>query len=388
MLRWQPMALVELLGKDRKALEVLLARWGEPSYRATQLYTALYRQRLQDPAQITTLSRPLRQRLLKQARISWPLIGKEFRSTDGTVRYLLRLRDGETIETVLMPEPSRDTICLSTQAGCPVDCKFCLTALLGLIRNLSAGEIVGQVLLVAERNGLELGEAPRRPVNLVFMGMGEPLLNYDAVMAAVRLLADPQGVGLPARRMTLSTAGIVPRIADLGREPVRPRLAVSLNATTDAVRTRLMPLNKKWPIATLLEACREFPLRGSEQLTFEYVLLDGVNDTPADARRLIRHVRRVGSGRAKVNLIGLNPGAELPFHTPSDERVRAFQAILVEAGVRAFIRKPRGRDIFAACGQLKRTEEPERELLRLAGQNPSVVGRRLRPLEGWVEDRR
>ncbi len=385
MLRWQPMAPVELLGKDRKGLEALLARWGEPSYRATQLYTALYRQRLQDPARITTLSRPLRRRLLEQARISWPLIAKEFRSTDGTVRYLLRLRDGETIETVLMPEPSRDTICLSTQAGCPVNCKFCLTAVLGLIRNLSAGEIVGQLLLVGDRNGLELGEAPRRPINLVFMGMGEPLLNYDAVMAAVRLLADPQGVGIPTRRMTVSTAGIVPRIADLGREPVRPRLAVSLNATTDAVRTRLMPLNKKWPIATLLETCRSFPLRGGERLTFEYVLLDGVNDTPADARRLIRHVRRVGSGRAKVNLIGLNPGAELPFHTPSDERVRAFQAILAEAGLRAFVRKPRGRDIFAACGQLKRTEEPERELLRLAAQPASAVERRLRPLEGQVE---
>ena len=377
------MAPIELLGMGRKALEALLARWGEPPYRATQLYTALYRQRLRDPARFSTLSRPLRRRLLEQARISWPLIEKEFRSTDGTLRYLLRLRDGETIETVLMPEQSRDTICLSTQAGCPVNCKFCLTALLGPIRNLSAGEIVGQVLLVAERNGLELGEDARRPVNLVLMGMGEPLLNYDAVMAAVRLLADSQGVGLSARRMTLSTAGIVPRIADLGREPVRPRLAVSLNATTDAVRSRLMPLNKKWPIATLLEACRSFPLRPGERLTFEYALLDRVNDTRADARRLIRHVRRVG-GRTKVNLIALNPGAELPFHTPSDERVRAFQAILVEAGVLAFVRKPRGRDIFAACGQLKRTEEPERELLRLAGQNPSVVGRRLTP----VEDRR
>ena len=357
------MAPIELLGMDRKALEALLARWGEPSYRATQLYTALYRQRLRDPARISTLSRPLRRRLLEQARISWPLIGKEFRSTDGTVRYLLRLRDGETIETVLMPEPSRDTICLSTQAGCPVNCKFCLTALLGLIRNLSAGEIVGQVLLVAERNGLglglepglELGEATRRPVNLVLMGMGEPLLNYDAVMAAVRLLADSQGVGLSARRMTLSTAGVVPRIADLGREPVRPRLAVSLNATTDGVRSRLMPLNKKWPIATLLKACRSFPLRPGERLTFEYALLDGINDTPADARRLVRLVKRVGAGRTKVNLIALNPGAELPFRTPSDQRVRSFQGILVEAGVLAFIRKPRGRDIFAACGQLKRT---------------------------------
>ena len=396
------MASIELLGMDRKALEALLARWGEPSYRATQLYTALYRQRLRDPARISTLSRPLRRRLLEQARISWPLIEKEFRSTDGTVRYLLRLRDGETIETVLMPEQGRDTICLSTQVGCPVNCKFCLTALLGLIRNLSAGEIVGQVLLVAERNGLglglepglepglkpglepglELGEATRRPVNLVLMGMGEPLLNYDAVMEAVRLLADSQGVGLSARRMTLSTAGVVPRIADLGREPVRPRLAVSLNATTDGVRSRLMPLNKKWPIATLLEACRAFPLRPGERLTFEYALLDGINDTPADARRLVRLVKRVGAGRTKVNLIALNPGAELPFRTPSDQRVRSFQGILVEAGVFAFIRKPRGRDIFAACGQLKRTEEPERELLRLAAQPPSVAESRLATADG------
>ncbi len=376
------MAPIELLGMDRKALEALLARWGEPSYRATQLYTALYRQRLRDPARISTLSRHLRRRLLEQARISWPLIEKEFRSTDGTVRYLLRLRDGETIETVLMPEQGRDTICLSTQAGCPVNCKFCLTALLGLIRNLSAGEIVGQVLLVAERNSLELGEATRRPVNLVLMGMGEPLLNYDAVMEAVRLLADSQGVGLSARRMTLSTAGVVPRIADLGREPVRPRLAVSLNATTDGVRSRLMPLNKKWPIATLLEACRAFPLRPGERLTFEYALLDGINDTPADARRLVRLVKRVGAGRTKVNLIALNPGAELPFRTPSDQRVRSFQGILVEAGVLAFIRKPRGRDIFAACGQLKRTEEPERELLRLAAQPPFVAESRLATADG------
>lgn len=380
------MAPIELLGMDRKALEALLTRWGEPSYRATQLYTALYRQRLRDPARISTLSRPLRRRLREQARISWPLIEKEFRSTDGTVRYLLRLRDGETIETVLMPEQGRDTICLSTQAGCPVNCKFCLTALLGLVRNLSAGEIVGQVLLVAERNGLELGlelgKATRRPVNLVLMGMGEPLLNYDAVMAAVRLLADSQGVGLSARRMTLSTAGVVPRIADLGRETVRPRLAVSLNATTDAVRSRLMPLNKKWPIATLLEACRAFPLRPGERLTFEYALLDGINDTPADARRLVRLVKQVGAGHTKVNLIALNPGAELPFRTPSDQRVRSFQGILVEAGVLAFIRKPRGRDIFAACGQLKRTEEPERELLRLAAQPPSVAESRLATADG------
>ena len=370
------MVPVELLGMGRKTLEALLAGWGEPSYRAAQLYGALYRERLRDPNQITTFPRGLRKRLCEQARITWPLLEKEFRSADGTVRYLLRLGDSESIETVLMPEPRRDTICLSTQAGCPVNCKFCLTALLGLIRNLSAGEIVGQVLLVADRIGLELGENARQPVNLVFMGMGEPLLNYDAVMAAVRLLADRQGLGLSTRRMTLSTAGIVPRIADLGQEPIRPKLAVSLNATTDAVRTRLMPLNKKWPIATLLEACRSFPLQPRERLTFEYVLLDGVNDATADARRLVQHVKRVGAARVRVNLIALNPGAELPFQTPSEERVRAFQDILVDAGILAFIRKPRGRDIFAACGQLKRTEEPQRELLRLAAQGAPLGERR------------
>ncbi len=356
------MVPTELLGLDRKALETLLAGWGEPAYRAAQVYGAMYRERLRDPARISTLPRPLRQRLAGQARITWPRIEKQFRSTDGTIRYLLRLDDSETVETVLMPEENRDTICLSTQIGCPVNCQFCLTALLGLKRNLTAGEMVGQVLLVAEKNPLQMGEGARRPVNLVFMGMGEPLLNYDAVMAAVRLLADPQAVGLSTRRMTLSTAGIVPRIADLGREAVRPKLAVSLNATTDEVRTRLMPHNKKWPIAVLLEACRAFPLRPRERLTFEYVLLDGVNDTPADARRLGKLVAGL---RAKVNLIGLNPGAELPFRTPSDERVLAFQKILEGAGVAAFIRKPRGRDIFAACGQLKLTEEPERELARL-----------------------
>lgn len=367
------MARTELLGLDRKALEALLAGWGEPAYRAAQLYQAIYVRRIQDPARISTLPQPLRKRLAGQGSITWPVIEKEFRSTDGTSRYLLRLGDGETIESVLMPEEHRDTICLSTQAGCPVNCQFCLTALLGLIRNLTAGEIVGQVLRVAEGNGLPPGkqDGRPRPLNLVFMGMGEPLLNYDAVMAAVRLLADPKGIGISTRRMTLSTAGIVPRIADLGREPVRPKLAVSLNATTDQVRTRLMPLNKKWPIAALLEACRNFPLRPRERLTFEYVLLDRVNDTPADARSLAQYVRQLGAARVRVNLIALNPGAELPFRTPSDECVLAFQKILVDAGVLAFIRKPRGRDIFAACGQLKRTEDPERELLLLQA-NPQM----------------
>jgi 23S rRNA (adenine2503-C2)-methyltransferase len=339
----------ELLGLQKKELAALLAGWGQTPYRSDQLYSAIYQQRLRDPAAISTLPRKLRDRLAAEARITWPQIEKEFLSSDGARRYLLRLSDGETIETVLMPEESRDTICISTQAGCPLGCGFCLTAMLGLKRNLTAGEIVGQVLVVGSTAGVSPAGA-NRPINLVFMGMGEPLLNYDATMAAVRLLADPQGVGISPRRMTLSTAGIVPKIEALGREAVRPKLAVSLNATTDQTRSRLMPINKKWPMAALLGACRRFPLKPWERLTFEYVLLEGVNDTPADARRL---VKSIGQLRAKVNVIGLNPGPDLPYRTPPEERVLAFQKQLADSGIAAFIRKPRGRDIFAACGQLK-----------------------------------
>ena len=356
------MVSAELLGLEKNELVALLAAWGEPPYRADQLFSAIYDQRLRDPEAISTFPRALRTRLAAETRITWPLVEQEFLSGDGTRRYLLRLDDGETIETVLMPEEARDTICISTQAGCPLNCGFCLTALLGLKRNLTAGEIVGQTLVVAECGmrsaecGMQNGtphSAVRTPhYNLVFMGMGEPLLNYDATLKAVRLLAACQRLGVTTRRMMLSTAGIVPKIEALGKEPVRPKLAVSLNATTDEVRTRLMPLNKKWPIASLMEACRVFPLRPGERLTFEYVLLDGINDTPADARRL---VKLVGGLRAKVNLIGWNPGPELPYRTPPEERVLAFQQVLADSRISAFIRKPRGRDIFAACGQLKRT---------------------------------
>ena len=356
------MVPAELLGLEKNELVALLAAWGEPPYRAGQLFSAIYNQRLRDPEVISTFPRALRASLAAETRITWPLVEQEFLSGDGTRRYLLRLDDGETIETVLMPEEARDTICISTQAGCPLNCGFCLTALLGLKRDLTAGEIVGQVLVSVEC-GMRSAEcetqsgtshsALRTPhYNLVFMGMGEPLLNYDATLKAVRLLAACQSLGITTRRMTLSTAGVVPKIEALGKEPVRPKLAISLNATTDEVRTRLMPINKKWPIKRLMEACRMFPLRPGERLTFEYVLLDGVNDTPADARRL---VKLAGGLRAKVNLIGWNPGPELTYRTPPEERVLAFQQVLVDSQVSAFIRKPRGRDIFAACGQLKRT---------------------------------
>ena len=340
----------ELLGLTGSQMEAIFLALGEPQFRARQLYRALYQERRFDLSKVTSFSKMLRERLASQFQVTLPQVEKVFRSADGTARYLLRLADGTEIESVYMPEERRKTLCISTQAGCAVDCKFCLTGVMGFTRNLTASEIVGQVLALCEENGWPAGEK----LNLVFMGMGEPLLNYDNVLAAVRLLADPEGMGLSTLRMTLSTAGVVPGIAKLGEESVRPKLAVSLNAPTDAVRDRIMPINRKWPIAELMQACREFPLRRREKLTFEYVLLEGINDSLEDAKILARLVKALP---CKVNLIGLNPGPELPFHTPPDERVLAFQQVLKKAGVAAFIRKPRGRDIFAACGQLKLAQE-------------------------------
>jgi 23S rRNA (adenine2503-C2)-methyltransferase len=246
-----------------------------------------------------------------------------------------------------MPEPERDTICISTQVGCPVDCKFCMTALMGLERNLTAGEIVGQVLFAARDNGL-IGQAGR--LNIVMMGMGEPLLNLPNVIKATRLLTDPDGVGLSPRRITLSTSGIIPKITELGQEPVRPKLAISLNASTEEQRRELMPITRKYSLADLLAACKHYPLRPWEKLTFEYALLKGVNDSDADARRVVKLLANLN---CKVNLIALNPGPGIPFETPDPERVESFQAI-VRRAMQCFVRKPRGRDIFAACGQLKR----------------------------------
>jgi len=338
-----------LIGSDLAELEELLGP-GEPAYRARQLYHALYRQRVRSVAEITTLPAHLRQRL-EEAPLGLPRMERRYESADGTRRYLLGLEDGRTVETVLMPETGRHTICISTQVGCPVDCKFCLTALMGLERNLTAGEIIGQVLFVLADAGLAPGDAR---VNVVLMGQGEPLLNLANVLKATRILVDPGGVGLSERRITLSTAGIVPKIDELGRAPVRPKLAVSLNASTEEQRRRLMPITRKHHLADLIEACRRYPLRSWEKLTFEYVLLREVNDSEADARRLVRLLAHLN---AKVNLIPLNPGPGIPFETPEPERVLAFQRIL-RRSFPCFIRKPRGRDIFAACGQLKRMAAP------------------------------
>ncbi|MCU0229321.1 MAG: 23S rRNA (adenine(2503)-C(2))-methyltransferase RlmN [Bryobacterales bacterium] len=325
-----------------------------PGYRAAQLYTALYQQRVRAWEDVTTLTRQARAELAAAYVVGWPELQQRFESTDGTRRYLLRLIDGKTVEAVLMPEGARNTICVSTQVGCPVDCKFCLTALMGLERNLTAGEIVGQILYVLEDNQLTGG---LQRINIVFMGMGEPLLNLPNVLKATRILTDVKGVGLSPRRITLSTSGIIPRISELGAAPVRPKLAISLNASSDVARRELMPITRKYSLSALLEACRAYPLRSWEKLTFEYVLLRDVNDTDADARRVVRLLANLN---CIVNLIALNPGPGIPFGTPDPQRVDAFQRI-VQKAMPCFVRKPRGRDVYAACGQLKRVSQAEIE---------------------------
>jgi 23S rRNA (adenine2503-C2)-methyltransferase len=353
-----------LLGLDYQELSGIAQKHGQPEYRARQLFDALYPQRLAALDSVSTLPKEFRAALKEEGfDIRHPRIEKSFHSVDGTIRYLIAMADGETVETVWMPEGDggetgdgteagdsdwhRATICVSSQVGCAVNCQFCLTALMGVKRNLSAGEIVGQVIAVLNDRQVDM---ERQRVNIVFMGMGEPFLNYPQFMKSVQLLVE--GVGFPESRMTVSTSGIVPRIHDFGAEPLRPKLAISLNASNDEVRSRIMPINKKWDLEKLMQAARDFPLRNRERITFEYVLLDSVNDTAAHAREVIELLRGI---RCKVNLIALNPGPGIQFATPAEQRVQAFKDLLVKAGIPAFVRRPRGRDIYAACGQLKRT---------------------------------
>ena len=321
---------------------------GEPGYRARQIYAAVYREQVSDLVQITSLPAVLRRELAESHALGLPEVARRYDSGDGTRRYLLRLQDGRTVETVLMPEGERDTICISSQVGCAVNCAFCMTALLGLERNLTAGEIVGQVLLVSRENSLRKDGGR---LNIVMMGQGEPLLNLANVLKATRILLDPNGFALSPRRITISTSGIIPQIEQLGHEPVRPKLAISLNASTEEMRRELMPITRKYHLKDLLEACRAYPLRIWEKLTFEYVLLKGVNDGDADARRVVKLLANING---KVNLIALNPGPEIPYETPDAARVESFQTI-VRRAMPCFVRKPRGLDIFAACGQLKRS---------------------------------
>jgi 23S rRNA (adenine2503-C2)-methyltransferase len=395
------LAEMELLGKSKEELREFCTALGEHAYRGGQIYHALYAERKFDFAQMTNLPAALRERLAKKARITLPAVKQRFTSTDGSVRYLFALTNAEppgkkeltiesaeksqtprpaSVEAVFMPSEGRQTICISTQAGCAVDCQFCLTAQLGLIRNLTAGEIVGQVLLPLEEMKAQLAppfasaplnargkqgkpfDAQGKQTNIVLMGQGEPLLNFDAVMRALRILLDSEGVGLSPKHVTLSTSGIVPGIERLAQEKARPKLAISLNASNDEQRDAVMPINKKYPLSVLLEACKKYPLRPWEHLTFEYVMLGGVNDAPEDARRVVKLLAPLK--RVKVNLIPWNPGA-LPYQEPAAERIEEFRRILNDKGVPAFVRYSRGRDVMAACGQLA--------LLQIDGSASSAV---------------
>jgi 23S rRNA (adenine2503-C2)-methyltransferase len=365
---------MELLGKSAEELKGLLAGLGEPAYRSAQIYHALYAERNFAFSGMTTLPMALREKLSQEATITMPEVKHRYASSDGSVRYLFglpgakeansdegsggarRILKPASVEAVFMPSGGRQTICISTQAGCAVDCQFCLTAQLGLIRNLTPGEMLAQVLLpLAEMSGERLneelasGEGLASRTNVVLMGQGEPMLNFENVMKALGILLDNKGVGLSPKHVTLSTSGIVPGIERLGREAVRPKLAISLNASNNEQRDALMPINRKYPLKDLLRACREYPLRNWEHLTFEYVMLGGINDAPEDARRVVKLLAPLT--RVKVNLIPWNPG-ELPYKESEESAIEEFRRILTDKGVPAFVRYSRGRDVMAACGQL------------------------------------
>ena len=361
-------------------LEEVTETLGLERYRSRQIWHALYQQRVSSLEEMTALPKSVRELLGNRGyEVGMPRIAQAFVSSDGTERYLVECSDGETVETVWMPNGDdgelgdgseaaaeeaqtdtltgaaisyrRATICISSQVGCAVNCQFCLTAKLGVKRNLTAGEIAGQVAAVLNRHQVRIG---RDRINLVFMGMGEPFLNYDNFIAAVHLLVE--GIGIPESRMTVSTSGILPAIERFAKEKLRPKLALSLNAPNNSIRESIMPVTRKWKIEDLLEALRMVPLRPRERVTFEYVLLGGVNDSLQDARELSALLQGAGF-LAKVNLIVWNPGPDIPYRMPKAEDVAAFQRQLISSGVPAFLRRPRGRDIYAACGQLKRTLE-------------------------------
>jgi 23S rRNA (adenine2503-C2)-methyltransferase len=384
-----------LFGLTREELASVMEGFGQKKYRAAQLWEALYKQRVKALDEVTTLPVELRERMSAEGfGVGLPEIVQAAKSVDGTERYLMRMADGETVETVWMPDGDggergdgseaaaeeageeesaqeavtgkkvdtrnwgalapqgfrRATICISSQVGCAVNCQFCLTAKLGIKRNLTAGEIAGQVAAVLNRHGIQIG---KDRINLVFMGMGEPFLNYDSFMRSVKVLV---GMGISEMRMTVSTSGILPGIEAFAKETLRPKLALSLNASNDEVREQIMPITRKWNIAKLLEAVEKIPLRTREWVTFEYVLLGGVNDQPEHAREVLALLSGM---RAKVNLIVWNPGPGIEYHQPRPEDVAVFQKMLIEGGMPTYIRRPRGRDIYAACGQLKRTvDEP------------------------------
>lgn len=335
---------VDLANLELAQLEDFVESLGHRRFHARQIYRWLWKRGVTDPAEMTDLSRELRDALAARAEVRTPQLVKHDKSEDGTEKFVLRLQDGRQIESVFIPDTPSQTFCISTQVGCAMGCAFCLTGKMGLVRNLTAGEIAGQVRVLARTL-----DRLQSPFNIVLMGMGEPLHNYDETMKALRMLADEHGLGLSPRRVTLSTVGLVPMIDKLAAEPLMPNLAISLHATTEAQRAAIVPPTKKYSLHDIVDACRRFPVSKRSRITFEYVMLQGVNDTPEDARRLARLLAGI---KAKVNLIPLNAAPGIPFERPSDERIDRFARILSEQGVVVSVRKSRGRDIRAACGQL------------------------------------
>ncbi len=325
-------------------LEQALDSMGQARFHARQLFQWVHKRGVTEFAEMTDLGRDLRSTLSDAFRDVTPELVRRETSSDGTTKFLLRLEDGQLIESVYIPDTPANTFCLSTQVGCAMKCGFCLTGKMGIIRNLTAGEIAGQVRVLVR----ELGMLQAR-FNIVLMGMGEPLHNYDAVMKALRMLADEHGLAVNPRRVTLSTVGVLPALERLATEPLMPNLAISLHATTEDQRDLLVPINRKYGLKELLDACRRFPVKRRERITFEYVLLKDVNDTDEDARRLVRLLSGI---KAKVNLLPLNEAAGIPYDRPSDTRVNRFAQIVAERGLTVSVRKSRGRDIRAACGQL------------------------------------
>lgn len=343
---------IHLTGLTQDELIALVEELGEPAFRARQIFAALHHRRLRSFDEMTDLPKSFRAKLDECATASTLTIESRYLSEDGTRRYLMKTHDNLPVETVFIPEERRDTICFSSQSGCPLQCSFCLTARLGLLRTLTAGEIVEQII-IALNDAYGVGQKLPRGTNLVAMGAGEPFLAFDPLMKALRIMTDPKGLHIVPNRVTVSTAGIVPRIRELASIVDRPHLAISLAAPNDELRNELMPINKKWPLEELLAACREFErtLKPGERFTFEYVMLKGVNDSDEQARQLANLLNRHDL-RAKVNLIPHNPADPLPYRPSSPERVESFKRILESKGIHAFVRRPRGRDIYAACGQL------------------------------------
>jgi 23S rRNA (adenine2503-C2)-methyltransferase len=349
-------------------LEDQLEAMGAPRFHGRQIFQWIYRRGVTDFDAMTDLGRELRSQIARELTLGTPAVAKKERSSDGTTKLLLRLADGNLIESVFIPDTPSQTFCLSTQVGCAMKCAFCLTGRMGIVRNLTAGEIVGQVRVLLR----ELQMAGQR-FNIVLMGMGEPLHNYDATMKGLRILADEQGLAVSPRRITLSTVGVLPALERLATEPLMPNLAISLHATNEDQRDFLVPINRKYGLKELLDACRRFPLKRRSRITFEYVLLEGVNDSPEDARRLVKLLNGI---KAKVNLLPLNEAAGIPFTRPADERVNRFAQILADHGLTVSVRKSRGRDIRAACGQLitesSQVPSPGRRLASVMESSSSV----------------